>query len=224
MPYTNRPFNPTTPYENQVEIELNKANDNFEILSQVFLNNDPTTGVLKSDIYTFRRVDLTNATSDYMLKVGEEAIINFTDATNIPLRISTQSGTYYECHLICSNTGGTSGATANRVLLNPNNTTYNNAFISVEYHRNASTSTNSANTLSAFMCGFAFSNSVFYITNFTQYKNVKGLIDAYGITTGFPYLIVFSADWRDTTTNWTSLGTIVFPQASSGYVLIKRLV
>jgi hypothetical protein len=31
-----------------------------------------------------------------MLQVGEEAIINFTNATSVPLRIATQSGTYYE--------------------------------------------------------------------------------------------------------------------------------
>jgi hypothetical protein len=48
----------------------------------------------------FRRIDLTNASSDYNLQVGEEAIINFTNATSVPLRIATQSGTYYEVDLL----------------------------------------------------------------------------------------------------------------------------
>jgi hypothetical protein len=51
----------------------------------------------------YRRVDLTGATSDYNLQVGEEAIINFTNTTSVPLRIATQSGTYYFV-FICSNT------------------------------------------------------------------------------------------------------------------------
>jgi hypothetical protein len=29
--------------------------------------------------------------------------------------------------------------------------------------------------------------------------------------------------WNDTTTAWTSLGTIVFPQQTSGYILVRRL-
>jgi hypothetical protein len=50
MPYTPKPFNPTTPYQNQVITELNLANDNFSILAQAFVNGDPATGkVLNSD-------------------------------------------------------------------------------------------------------------------------------------------------------------------------------
>jgi hypothetical protein len=37
---------------------------------------DLSATYVKSNVYTFRRIDLTNATSDYMLQVGEEAIIS----------------------------------------------------------------------------------------------------------------------------------------------------
>jgi len=47
MAYTPAPFNPSTPYQNQVATELNLANQNFTILSQAFLNNDPTIGEVK---------------------------------------------------------------------------------------------------------------------------------------------------------------------------------
>jgi hypothetical protein len=43
MAYTPAPFNPSTPYQNQVATELNLANQNFTILSQAFLNNDPAS-------------------------------------------------------------------------------------------------------------------------------------------------------------------------------------
>ena len=224
MPYNKRPLNPLTPFVNQVVVESNAVNENFEILARAFLNEDPTTGVLKSDVYTFRRVDLSNATSDYELQVGEEAIINFTNATSVPLRIATQSGTYYECHLICSNTGGTSGAIYSGIFLNPNNTTYNNAFVYAQLLRVSTGGLSGYFTYSSFRIGWAFTNAVFYITNYTQYKNIRGFQDIYGVSEGYPAIIIYSTNWRDTITAWTSLGTITFPQPTSGYILVRRLV
>jgi len=177
-----------------------------------------------SGVYTLRRVNLTNATSDYMLQVGEEAIINFTNARSVPLRIATQSGTYYECHLVSSNTGGRTGATSNFGFLNPNNTTYSNAFVYANIYRDSNVQGSTYFTFSAFAFPFAFSNSVFYIINFTQYKNIKGLYEMYGVSILFPGVGIFSTDWQDTTTPWTSLGTLAFPQSTSGYILVRRLV
>jgi len=224
MPYNRRPLNPLTPFVNQVVVESNAVNENFNILARAFLNEDPTTGVLKSDVYTFRRVDLSNATSDYELQVGEEAIINFTNATSVPLRIATQSGTYYECHLICSNTGGTSGAIYSGIFLNPNNTTYNNAFVYAQLLRTSTGDASLYFTYSSFRIGWAFTNAVFYITNYTQYKNIRGFQDIYGVSEGYPAIIIYSTNWHDTITAWTSLGTITFPQPTSGYILVRRLV
>nr|BAL53640.1 hypothetical protein HGMM_F07F09C15 [uncultured Aquificae bacterium] len=185
---------------------------------------DLSATYVRSSVYTFRRVDLTNATSDYMLQVGEEAYISFSNTTSVPLRIATQSGTYYECHLICSNTGGTSGGTAAPIYLNPNNTTYSNSFVYAALHRTSGGASSDYTTYSAFRCGWSFVSSVFYITNFVQYKNVKGIYDLFGVIVGYPTMVVFSTDWRDTTTPWTSLGTIRFPQLSSGYIIVRRLV
>jgi hypothetical protein len=47
---------------------------------------DLSAAYVKSNVYTFRRVNLTGATSDYELQVGEEAIINFTNTTSVPLQ------------------------------------------------------------------------------------------------------------------------------------------
>jgi hypothetical protein len=184
---------------------------------------DLSATYVKSNVYTFRRVDLTNETSDYMLQVGEEAIINFTNATSVPLRIATQSGTYYEAHIICSNTGGTSGAGGDPIFLNPNNTTYSDAFVCAQIQRNADSFASNYTTYDAFRCGVAFSTIMFYITNYTQYKNIKGFSDSWGGSTFYPRITIFSTDWRDTTTSWTSLGTITFPQLTSGYILVRRL-
>ena len=52
MPYTRRPFQPETPYANQVSIELNKANDNFDILAQAFVSDNPETFKVKNASYS----------------------------------------------------------------------------------------------------------------------------------------------------------------------------
>jgi hypothetical protein len=48
MAYTNRPFNYEGDLPNQVEHDLELANDNFEILGQAFVNNTPTTATAKN--------------------------------------------------------------------------------------------------------------------------------------------------------------------------------
>jgi hypothetical protein len=47
MGYTSKPFNYDGTLPNQVEHDLELANDNFNILAQAFINNDPTTGIIK---------------------------------------------------------------------------------------------------------------------------------------------------------------------------------
>jgi hypothetical protein len=170
------------------------------------------------------RVDLTNATSDYMLRVGEEAIINFTNATSVPLRIATGDGTYYEMDVVVSNNVGTSGGAAASVFLNPNNTTYSNAFLYVEILRGAGgTGLWSAYfTHSAFRLGWAIGDIRVFIINFTTHKSVKG-IDMQTGTNDTPVVHLYASSWNDITTVWTSLGTITFPQQTSGYILVRRL-
>jgi hypothetical protein len=258
MPYTRRPLNPLTPYVNQVVVESSAVNENFDILAQAFVNDNPETRIVKnadtvdgfhasltpapnvivplnasgildlsatyvrSNVYTFRRVDLTGATSDYMLQVGEEAIINFTNATSAPLRIATQNGTYYEMDVVLSNNVGTSGATDGAVFLNPNNTTYSNAFTHVEMYRATAGFNNYVATYSAFRIAWGFGDARVFIINFTTRKSIKGIHMITG-TIYSPIVVVHASQWNNTTTLWTSLGTITFPQPSSGYILVRRL-
>jgi len=171
----------------------------------------------------FKRIDLTNATEDYFLKVGEEAYISFSNVTQVPLHIATQDGTYYEMHIIPANTGGTNGGTYAPIYLYPNNTTYSNAFYYTEVIRNYNAMSSFYVQYSAFRIEYSFSCGTAWITNRTQYKNVHGIYDTYGLGETYPALAVFSADWCNTTTEWTSLGTVVFPQSTSGEILVRRL-
>jgi hypothetical protein len=260
MPYTRRPFQPETPYANQVSIELNKANDNFDILAQAFVSDNPETfkvknasysdnsdkldgfdasltpapnvivplnsaGILdlsatyvKSNVYTFRRVNLTGATSDYELQVGEEAYIEFSNATTVPLRIAVVSGAFYE--VILNNTENKS---VGFTYLLPNNTTYSSSFSGLGLYYNSGGGS-----------GWAYySNSYSSFVIYNQTPSVKFYIDTirrklFGIAfyefgtsgTGFGFI---AGKWHTFTDNWTSLGTLQFPTTFSGYILIRRL-
>jgi hypothetical protein len=184
----------------------------------------PNTSLIRTNTYTFRRVDLTNTSSDYQLAVGEEAILNFKDATSVPLHIATQDGTMYELHLIPSNISGTSDGVKAEVYLNPNNTTYSDAFYYAELYRNSNDNDSHYYKYSAFRIGWAYTSLYCIITNRTVYKGIKGFEDIYGLEYSYPDLGIFATDWRDTTTSWTSLGTITFPQDTSGQILVRRLV
>lgn len=162
-------------------------------------------------------VNLSSATSDYSLSVGDVAYISFSNVSSVPLYIATTNGTYYEMHLACSNTSGN----ANIVYLQPNNTTYNNAVSYIEYWIGTNGSGSDAGNLNAFRVGWGVPDSTVFISNYTTLKTVR-YID---ISTGFGATQSHFASniWNDTTTSWTSLGTITFPQETSGYILVRRL-
>jgi hypothetical protein len=171
------------------------------------------------------RVNLTNVINDYPLQVGEEAYIAFTNATSVPLHIQTQSGTYYELKIITSNNIGTSGGVGNNVYLNPNNTTYANAFngVVIYFNYNDASSSSFKGTFNSFRIGWAIVDTKTFIINYTTHKTIRTLNMQTGTSAGILSVTIESCVWNDTTTPWTSLGTITFPQSTSGYILIRRL-
>jgi hypothetical protein len=183
---------------------------------------DLSATYVRSNVYTFRRVDLTNATSDYMLQVGEEAYISFNNATSVPLRIATQSGTYYEMDLITFvpiRTGA-----RGEIFLYPNNTTYSNAFVFMSVFIGDNTSGVSSNkaTFNAFRISWGATHARIYIHNITVAKSVKSLTHVWDSQYNCSLEISLTY-WNDNSTAWISLGTVAFPQSCSGYILIRRL-
>jgi len=265
MPYTQRPFNPNTPYENQVETELELANNNFEILSQAFVSNNPETfivkradtvdgfhasltpapnvivplnsnGVLdlsasyvKSGVYTFRRINLTFASSDYYLQVGEEALINFHNTTSVPLKISTHTGTLYNLYIYLLQPSFAQGnGVIGSAFLYPNNTTYTNAFYrSGALWDSAWNGAVYSGVISAFeLIGNCYPANCFAIIyNEINHKSTTAFSVHAGInTSNYARWQHINCVWNNYTINWASLGTITFPIQSSGYILVRRLL
>jgi len=174
---------------------------------------DLSATYVKSHVYTFRRVDLTNATSDYMLQVGEEAYISFSNTTSVPLRIATQDGTIYEVIV-------TDGWGYNSLL--PNNSSYSGQFgnARILIHWNGSQIVSGyGGGMSGDYFEMYFGMKRFLIFNDLTNKRIVGQYsDWYSLHVGN-----FVSWWKDATTPWTSLGTMTFESPSSGIILVRRL-
>jgi hypothetical protein len=125
--------------------------------------------------------------------------------------------------MVLSNNAGTGGGGSNPIYLNPNNTSYSNAFTYREIFMDGNGLNSGSATYSSFRIGWAVASSRAYISNFTTNKHIREIASQTGISSS-PTILVNTCFWNDTTTAWTSLGTITFPQSSSGYILIRRLV
>jgi hypothetical protein len=175
---------------------------------------DLSTTYIKSNIYTIRRVDLSNASSDYTLQVGEEAIINFNNTSSVALHIATTSTALY--WLYCS---------AGACTLNPNNTTYSSSFYwtdwGINYDGSNASATTGGNSGNAFVLGNPAGTG--FIVSYIDVKNAKILTQHAATFSNYPYSIRhYATHWKNPV-SWTSLGTITFNQSSSGYILIRRL-
>jgi uncharacterized protein YfcZ (UPF0381/DUF406 family) len=181
---------------------------------------DLSATYVKSNVYTFRRVDLTNATSDYMLQVGEEAIINFTNTSNVPLRIATEQNSLYEIFLQFS----VNLYSGSFTYLNPNNTTYASSFSHTSVYWNSG-------GISSWV-SYTTSDNAFKIYNQTPHaymildttrRTLRGFICYEGGDLHANYGI-FSSKWHSNLATWSSLGTFALPTSMSGYILIRRLI
>jgi len=310
MAYTNRPFNYTGTLPNQVQNDLDLANDNFDILGQAFIGNHPSSqpikravyigatppsdavastlwfdtsvsppvlkvyngtnwqlvsspnadtvdgfhasqtpapnvivplnanGILdlsasyvKSNVYTFRRVDLTNATSDYMLQVGEEAIIMFDNKPLVPLRVAIQEPSTPLSPVIYNIIIGIYWASGNNMDFDffPNNTTYSGQVQILGYRHSVYGWDNYLSILDKFgIDAYGGADDFpFFVNLFAVYYTAQQPKLLYGNVFSRLSLGLYSGIWNNTSTAWTSLGSFrIYPGFTrniSGIALVRRL-
>ncbi len=181
---------------------------------------------IRSNVYTFRRVNLTNATSDYDLQLGEEAyyVWDTTRSLTLPLRIRV-SGMLYEMVIVVPNRVSFPIS----IFLLPNNLTYSSAF--------QRTTIYSAGDSPAVYNWKDRPSSIFYeqvggggvlVSWLQTTTNNKGEIHHMTIQhSGSPFSqhMQVAHRWNDTTTVWSSLGTLTIGGANGTiYVSIRRLL
>ena len=197
---------------------------------------DLSATYVKSNVYTFRRVDLTNATSDYMLQVGEEAIVSFNNIALVDFHIavpepaSVSQPVVYEITIMIL-----SGTAPNYDLcIFPNKTTYSGAFnvmrIGAGYGGSSwsvgiTGNATSSNFFFDMQDGHRDTPPVTAILKATYWgkSNWKSMVgyggDIGGLMLGFDV-------WKDTVTQWSSLGTFSFGGNNkniTGTAIVRRL-
>lgn len=163
-------------------------------------------------------VDLTSATEDYPLAVGQTATITFIAVTSVPLHVATVEG-LYEMTVVGNIKTAT---TSSFISLQPNNADTSN--IKSVVTANNGTVYGSAETnntrfhlaAGAIFCGRSS------ISTFTQSKTV--LTDGAHRESGATSKTYMRRDfWDNTSTVWSSLGTIVLSESQTGKIVIRRI-
>ncbi|MBN3848358.1 hypothetical protein G3N58_16190 [Paraburkholderia sp. Ac-20342] len=173
-------------------------------------------------------INNTGASSDIVLPVGQAAYIDISAATTVPLHIACNDEQSYEMEFRFMGNTGSNTAT---VLL-PNNTSHTN-FFSWEQQYNIS-STPYAN--SGYANGFVISGAdsryrKIFISTSTATKSIFSMGCSYISSSQGISADTLASSWQasasnntisDTTSAWTSLGTVTFPVATTGRITIRR--
>ena len=170
----------------------------------------------------------TGASSDVTLAPGESVYIDIAAATTAPLHVACADNQSYEIQFqLLGNTGGVALST-----LAPNNTSYTNFFTWEQLFNNGTTPT--ANQ--GYANGLIFAGSdIRYAKSFVSTKTSSKTMNTWAacaITSSAMATNFIVSTWQaaassggagDTTTAWTSLGTINFPIASTGRIIVRRV-
>jgi hypothetical protein len=179
-----------------------------------------------SDCSCCRRIDLTNAKSDYNLQPGEEAVIKFYNngesTIQIPLHIATAPDAVYEIKIF--DVEPIPNWDKGHTSLCPNNQSYPSQFKSIAMWADESRAA----------ARFAYSVDCFYIDKFpvgmasatvntgNRVMMWDSAFDTDSTNNMRTVRFVGTTKWLDKETPWTSLGTI-WTTLKSGFILVKRI-
>jgi len=174
-------------------------------------------------------INNTGAVSDVPLALGQEAYIDIAAASSVPLHIATADLQQYEIRFMLN---GASGASNGNVLLLPNNGSITNMFFGQVLDGVNTAAQASSGFFNGFLASFGdVAQGVINVITRTAAKTILGASGSYISASGF-YLYHTFSRWlgtasssttTDTTTAWTSLGTLAFSNASTGRIIIRRI-
>ncbi len=197
------------------------------VLNQNAILNLPNTTAIITNTYTFRRINGDNLTTDYPLGVNEEAVYSW----------NTNSSLSKALYIACPTGGGVfqmiiiapyQVASDITTTLSPNNTSYTDAIIFTNIRlKDGDTAVSlGTSTLSNISFHFASSGGITE-TIISTFANSKFAMFTQRVSryTGGGLLVYGGNRWRDTTTAWTSLGTLDTSAANGTItVLVRRLL
>jgi len=166
-------------------------------------------------------VDITAATADVTLEVGQTGYVDVSAASSPALQVKCGDGQAYEIDMAFEYTAVASGAGS---TLKPNNTTYASAFTQRYIQGVATALSGNAVTISAFgMDSVGAPPKVGKLTVHTSTNEKRSIFSGGGTSTTQSYVGQSATEWNDTSTVWSSLGTFVFPTTVTGRIHIRRI-
>lgn len=168
-------------------------------------------------------IDLTDATADYALAVGDTAIIEYADAAIIPLHIATSEGEY-RITLIAP-TVSASTTTGDPAKLLPNNVEQS-GILGAGYQ--VGLGTGAWNSWASPATYIPLGSSLLLFADFTLQihpglRHYSGeSVYMFAPNTNF-YRDIYTGIWYAQSEEWSSLGTIVLPDAQTGKIEVRRM-
>jgi hypothetical protein len=161
-----------------------------------------------------------------VLGIGQSSKSSFTAATSMPLHIACGDGQIYEIEIAGTYTPA---APATHSILQPNNAvpTTNSFALLANYGSSApvngvvygGTLADGGFTLEVSSSSILFSTSKI----FTSTLNKKCLTQARSQANAATFIAQLGSTWNDTSTVWSSIGTLIFPNAWTGVVIATRI-
>ena len=179
------------------------------------------TAISSGSAWATSVINNTGAGSDVALAIGQKAYITVSGATSIPLHIATSGATGEQYEITLS---GTSAIVAqgNSSYLNANNTTQASAWTAAAVYGANSGTGGAAGTNNTSLISYASSPVHATIKAWTSTTAKMVASQEFERWSGINMSAVYGNQWNDTTTVWSSLGTIVLPTAWTGTVTIER--
>jgi hypothetical protein len=173
-------------------------------------------------------INNTGASSDITLAVGQLAYVDVSAATTAALKIATGNNQEYEIRLSMQGNTGSAG----NCFLNPNNNTFANFFRADGPVASGGSGGVIGGNFNSFILAYQqdTKRAVATASTATLSKTVEHR--AWGYTGSTSFYSSGATGWMaaangftagDTTTAWTSLGTVTFPVAATGRISIRRL-
>jgi len=165
-------------------------------------------------------LDITSMLTDYLLQQGETVFKTYIASTAVPLRVAITDKTQYE--LTITGPYFASAATTYTYLY-PNGAAP--SCTSDWWTGGAAGNQYGQGTTGGLMLCYASPITLrTLVSNYPGGKSVtsQGVSCASGANYHQSNNCI--SDWQDSATPWTSLGTIVFPQAQTGTIVIRRIL
>ena len=180
-----------------------------------------TLGFLPSNYFTPK---VWTSGADLVLGIGQSASSSFTAATSMPLHIACGDGQIYEMEILGNYTPA---ASAISPTLQPNNTVPGtNSFNYRQFFLSGATPSGNEGTDAAGGFYVAVGGSSVYESTVKLYTSTaaKRSIATFGCATNSSSFVGIAAiEWNDNTTVWSSLGTVIMPNAWTGGITTTRI-